>query len=296
MRRSEIVQPETIQQAVRALQGRGAVAFAGGTDLIPAMQRGEARPQVLVNLKGLSDLRGIRRVRGGIRIGALTRVSEVLESALVAAEFPLLVAVARDFGSAQIRNLATIGGNLCNAAPSADLALPLLALDARLAIRGPGGSREIPVSEFFRGVNRPALARAEVLTAIIIPRAPARTGAAHAKLGIRQAMDLAFVSVAAALTLRTDGRKCRRVRIALGAVAPKPMRATMAEAKLEGEPLTLALLEEAAELAASECRPISDLRAGRDYRRKMTRVLVRRVLREALRRAQPARPQKEQSR
>lgn len=291
MRRPDMLQPSTLDDALTALTKRGTVPLAGATDLIPAMRTGEIAPRVLVNLKKIPALSGLTRRRGALRIGALTPVSGLLRDGLVAEGAPLFSEVARDFASPQIRSLATIGGNLCNAAPSADLALPLLVLDARVEIAGPEGAREMPIDEFFRGVNRTALRRGEILTAIAIPKRPVRSGAAHAKLGVRRAMDLAFVGVAASLRLAADKKKCRGARIALGAVAPIPMRARKAEAVLEGKALTNDLIDEAAAAAAAESRPVTDLRASKEYRREMIAVLVRRLLREALRRAR-----KEQSR
>jgi carbon-monoxide dehydrogenase medium subunit len=285
-----MLQPSTLSEAVKALAGRGAVAMAGATDLIPAMRKGEIRPRVLVNLKGIAEMTGVRRTRQGTRIGALTRVADLLDDPIVAQDLPLLADVAAGFASPQIRNLATIGGNLCNAAPSADLALPLLVVDATAEVRGKGGRRKIAMSEFFRGVNRTALRPGEILTAIVVPRPRRRTGMAHAKLGVRKAMDLAFVGVAATIQISPDGKKCRRARVALGSVAPTPRRAAKAEAILEGQLVTSQLIDEAAEGAASESRPVTDLRASREYRREMTRVLTRRALREAFRRAGKEQP------
>jgi CO/xanthine dehydrogenase FAD-binding subunit len=292
MLRPDIVEPGTIKAALQALSRPGAVPLAGATDLIPAIRKGEIKPRLLVNLKQLPGASGIARTRAGIRIGALTPVADLLESEIVANDCPLLAEVARDFGSPQIRSLATVGGNLCNAAPSADLALPLLALDARLQVRAARGPRALDLCDFFRGVNKTVLRRGEILTAILIPRPRVRTGAAHAKLGVRRAMDLAFAAVAAALRLRADGRTCDQARIALGAVAPIPMRARKAEALLEGQPVTPDLIRTAADAAAAEARPITDLRASADYRRDMTATLARRVLQQALRRAK----QKERAR
>jgi carbon-monoxide dehydrogenase medium subunit len=287
-----MVHPTTVADAVAALVKRGAVPLAGATDLIPSIiRKRELAPTALVNLKGIPGLSGIERVRGGVRIGALTTVEELLRSDIIREELALLAEVAHGFGSVQIRNLATIGGNLCNAAPSADLALPLLALEARLAARGPGGSRAIEIADFFLGANRTALRRGEILTAIVVSKQPAHSGAAFAKLGVRQAMDLTFVGVAAAVqlapqaTLAPGGGECRRARIALGAVAPSPMRARRAEAALEGAVLTGEAIARAAAAAAAESRPISDLRASKEYRREMTEVLTRRALHEAVRRA-----------
>ncbi len=286
MAEPQMLQPSSLREAVRALAARGAVAMAGATDLIPAMRKGEISPRVLVNLKGIPGMAGVRRTRQGIWIGALTRISDLLDDPTVERELPLLAQVAADFASPQIRNLATIGGNLCNAAPSADLALPLLVLDAVAEIRGQTRRREITLSEFFRGVNRTALRRGEILTGLLVPRPRHRTGAAHVKLGVRKAMDLAFVGVAAAVQVSPDGKKCRRARVALGSVAPTPRRVPRAEAVLEGQVVTDHLVDEASKAAASAARPVSDLRASAEYRREMTRVLTRRALREAFRRAE----------
>jgi len=285
MLQPDVLQPRTFEEALRALSRAGAVPLAGATDLIPAMRRGEAQPRVLVNLKHLPRLTSIRRTRSGVTIGACVKVADLLTDRVVVEHLPLLAEVARDFGSPQIRALATVGGNLCNAAPSADLALPLLVLDASVAVRSRRGVRRMPLSEFVRGVNKTALRRGEILTAVHVPWSPTGTGAAHAKLGVRRAMDLALVGVAAALTVARDGRRCTQARLALGAVAPIPMRARRAEALLEDNEITSALIAEAAATAAAEARPISDLRASADYRREMVETLARRVLEEALRRA-----------
>ncbi len=285
MLRPEMLQPATIEEAVQALSRRGAVLLAGATDLLSTMYKGEIAPKLLVNLKGIPGLAGVRRLRGGLTIGALTLIADLLHDPLIAATYPLLAEVAARFASVQIRNLATIGGNICNATPSADFALPLLVLDASLQIRGPAGTREVELSDFFRGVNKTALRRGELLTAITIPRPRPRTGAAHTKLGVRQAMDLAFVGVAAALQLAPDKKKCVSARIALGAVAPIPIRARNAESLLAGNRLTDELISQAAAAAAAESRPVTDLRASAEYRRDMVETLTRRVLHEALRRA-----------
>jgi len=284
--RPEIIEPMTLKEAVAALRRHPrARPLAGATDLIPAMRRGTARPRVLVNLKRIPGLSGIRRVPGGVSIGALTTITDLLSSPIAARQTPLLVEVGRDFGSPPVRNLATIGGNLCNATPSADFPLALLVMDATLQIQGVRGARELPVSDLFLGAGKTALRAGEIVISIFVPRQPPRTGCAQLKLGVRRAMDLATVGAAAAITLAADGRTCRRARVALGAVAPIPMRSLAAEAVLQQQKLTLALLREAAAAAAGEARPISDLRASAGYRREMTAVLVRRALEQAVRRA-----------
>ena len=287
MPRLEMLEPRTVEEAVTALsRRRAAVPLAGGTDLLPALRRELARPHLLVNLKHIPGLAGVRRVRGGVWIGALTTVAELLCSPLLAARFPVLVEAARDFGSPQIRTMATLGGNLCSAIPSADLPLPLLVLDARLQVTGPEGEREISVSEFFRGVGKTALGRGEILTAITLPRPPVHSGAACVRLTGRKAMDLATAAAAASITLKPDGVTGRHVRIALGAVGPTPRRAFLAEALLEGGPITPDLIAEASGVAARECQPITDFRASAEYRREMIEVLVRRAVTEACVRAE----------
>lgn len=286
MLRPEMVEPRTVEEAVAALgRNRGAMVLAGATDLIPAIRRGLAKPRVLVNLKRIAGLAAVRRVRGGVSIGALTTVSEMLRSAALAEGWPVLVETAREFGSAQIRSMATVGGNLCNATPSAHLPLPLLVMDARIQIAGPGGERELPLCELFAGANKTTLAAGEIVTAVVVPRMPARSGAAFVRLGVRRAMDLPIAAVAAAILLGPDGRRCKRARIALGAVAPTPMRATGAERMLEEKEVTGEMIGAAAEAAAREAKPLSDLRASAEYRREMTAVLARRALERALRRA-----------
>jgi carbon-monoxide dehydrogenase medium subunit len=285
MRQMDMLFPATLAEAAAALGKRGAIPLAGATDIIPAIRQGNIAPTTLVNLKSIPDLAGVRRVRGGIRIGAVTKIGDLLLDNFILTELPLMAEVARGFGSVQMRNLATIGGNICNAAPSADMALPLLVLDARLAVYSKDRTREIDIADFFLGMGKTAIRRGEILASITIPKPRGRTGAAHAKLGIRQAMDLAFVAVAGALQLSPDGRKCRSARIALGAVAPTPMRARKAEAILEGQPITDDLIAKAAAAAAAESRPITDLRASKEYRHEMVEVLTRRVLHEAVRRA-----------
>jgi len=284
--RPQMVEPTTIEEAVAVLKGnRGAMVLAGATDLIPAIRRGLAKPRLLVNLKRIPALAGIRRVRGGVRIGALTTISDLLRSPLLGQRWPALVEVARDFGSPQIRSMATIGGNLCSATPSADMPLPLLVLDARVQVLGPKGERELALPELFLDAGKTALRAGEILTGVTIPNPPARTGVAHVRLTVRRAMDVPMAAVAAAITLASDGRTCRRARISLGAVAPVPARATEAERALEGKALTRGVIAAAAAAAANEAEPISDLRASAEYRRDMIAVLARRAIERAYSRA-----------
>lgn len=285
MHRFELCLPSSLDECLAALRGDGAArVVAGGTDLLPQLKNGLLRPARLVDLSGVPELRALERgPDGSLRLGsaltarALERAPEptIAERALVDA--------AALIGSLQIRNLATVGGNLCNAAPSADLAPPLLALDATAVIAGPGGQRRVLLSEFFLGPRQTCLAPDEVLVGLVIPPRPAASGSAYLRHTPRRELDIAVAGAAAALTL-VDGR-CRGVRLALAAVAPTPLRVPEAEAALEGEAPVPPLLERAAELAAAAARPISDQRGSAEYRRHLVRVLTRRALEQALARA-----------
>jgi carbon-monoxide dehydrogenase medium subunit len=189
-------------------------------------------------------------------------------------------------GSWQIRNLATVGGNLCTASPSAEIAPILLALDAQAHIAGPRGRRSIPMLEFFTGVRRTVLEPDELLVSVEVPAPGDHAGSHYIKFKERQKMDIAFVGVAAAVDLEPGDGVIRDARIALGAVAPTPIRAPAAEASLRGQRLTDALLEQVGQEAAAASRPIADVRASAEYRREMVDVLTKRAVRRALEIAQ----------
>jgi carbon-monoxide dehydrogenase medium subunit len=286
VRRFELALPTTLDDCLRGLADRGqdAKLVAGGTDLLPQLKNGVLRPAWVMDLSRLAPLRVLEARNGhDLRIGAAVTARElevhpgVRASALALAESAALV------GSLQVRHLATVGGNLCNAAPSADMAPPLLALEAEAVIAGPGGQRRIPLSEFFLGVRRTVLGPADVLVELIVPAPGARSGGQYLRHTPRRELDIAVVGVASQLTL-ADGR-CTKARIALAAVAPIPLRATAAEQSLEGQPVTPARIEAAAARAVEAARPISDQRGSADFRRHLVRVLTRRTLTTALERA-----------
>lgn len=282
MRYFEYLRPASLEEAVSFLDShRGECkVLAGGTDLLVRLQRWALEPRYVVNLKGIPGLASIEATDGGgLRIGALSTLCQVAESPLVPAGFGVLAKAAARIGSVQVRNLATIGGNLCNAAPSADMAPPLMALGARLVISGKSGERSLPLEEFFLGPGETGLGPDEVLTHILVPQPPPGTVCLYWKQGGRQAMDIAIIGVAVAL--RPSGSLCQGVRIVLGAVAPVPMRARAAEAFLEGKTPTEEVAREAGRLASEEAQPISDVRASEYYRRKLVAVFVRRLVAEA---------------
>jgi CO/xanthine dehydrogenase FAD-binding subunit len=273
--------PLTLEEAWR-LRGEepGARLVAGGTDLmVKMMKRRFAVPGALISLRSIPGLRGIAW-DGRLRIGGMTTLTEVIGSPLVGERCPVLARAARTMGRVQVRNVATLGGNLCNASPAADTAPPLLVLEAAVVLEGPRGRREIPLREFLLGPGKTALAEDEVLTAVLVPPPPPGGRAAYLRKG-RVRMDLAVASVAAMLVL--EGRTCRRARLAAGAVGPVPMGLPEAEAELEGREVTDAVIARAAAAASLAVRPITDLSASADHRRRLVSVLLRRAVEEIVR-------------
>lgn len=283
----EFHEPETLQEAGRLLleMGAGAKAMAGGTDLLVAIKEKGLRPDHVINLKGIPGLAGLRLEAGrGLEIGSLVPVREI-EKRLAATPYAVLAEAAGLLASVQVRNRATVGGNLCNASPSADLAPPLIALGATAVCQGPAGERRVSLEDFFRGPGQTVLGPGELLVALWVPE-PALTGAAYVKISPRRAMDIAVVGAAVALTRDPDENdRVGSARVVLGAVAPTPLRARGAEVLLEGRVPDVTVIEAAAERAMRESRPISDLRASAEYRRDMARVAVRRAARAAWERA-----------
>jgi carbon-monoxide dehydrogenase medium subunit len=286
VRRFDLVLPASVDECLRMLAERGPEAklVAGGTDLLPQLKNGQLKPACVVDLSGVERLRSLEPANGGgLRIGAAVTARTLERDPGVRARYPALAEGGALVGSVQIRNLATVGGNLCNAAPSADMAPPLLALDAEAVIAGPRGTRRTPLAAFFTGVRRTVLAPDELLIELVVPAPGPRSGGHYLRHTPRRELDIAVVGVASQLTL-ADG-VCARARIALAAVAPTPVRATAAEQALEGQPVTAERIERAASLAAEAARPISDQRGSADFRRHLVRVLTRRTLTRALERA-----------
>lgn len=236
-------------------------------------------PRYVVDLKRIPSLSGIREnPDGSLTIGALTTMREVETSSLIRKKYPFLVQGAAEVGSIQIRNRATIGGNMANATPSADVAPPLLVLDTKAKISGDAEERVVALEEFFAGPGKTVMKQDEILTELIIPPSPPGLRGEYIKFSPREMMDLAYVGVAVALSLEEKTKKIQHVRIALGAVSPTPMRAKKAEAILSNQVLTEEIAERAGEQASSECKPISDVRSSAEYRSEMVRVNTRRAL------------------
>jgi carbon-monoxide dehydrogenase medium subunit len=269
----------SLQEALEAASAsKGASIFiAGGTDLLVQIKEGKIRPQCVIDVKGVHEMNGLAISGDEFSIGALTCIRTLETSPSVLEKVPLLAQAAAKLGSVQIRHRATIGGNLCNASPSAEMAPALLALDAQAAIYGKTGTRVIGLGDFFLGPGATVLGDGELLTHLKIPLTRNRQGFLYYKLSTRKAMDLAFVGVAVLLELEGDDR-ISKARIALGAVAPTPIRVPSAEKLLEGRVISLEVARESAELAAQSCKPISDLRASAIYRREMVRELCQQGL------------------
>ncbi len=276
----EYVRPGTIGEALAFLsENKGqAKLLAGGTDLIPQLKKREiGKPVYVVDLKAIPGLDAISYdAASGLTIGPLATMNAVGFHPAVLEKFNALSQAALSMASPQVRNRGTITGNICNAVPSADSAPALLALGASVKIAGPKGERIVRLDEFFTGPRKTVLGDDELVTGIVVPNQDPEYRGVYLKLSPRHSMDLAVVGVAAVGVL--DGGVCKNVRIALGAVAPTPIRSPMAEGLLEGKAVNPALIDEAAEHALTQCSPIDDHRASREYRCDMVFAMTRRAL------------------
>jgi len=277
--RFKYLEPATIKEAVSLLSkydGK-AKAIAGGTDLLVQIRGKTIKPEYVVDIGYIPGLDYINYdEKQGLSIGALATIRAIEKSDKLCRIYPVISQAAGLLGSVAIRNVATIGGNLCNAAPSADTAPPLIGLSARARIIGPGGERLVSLEDFFTGPGETVLKAGELLLEIQVPVPPPGTKGVYLKHG-RSAVDLATVGVAVVMALESGG-VCRDVKIVLGAVAPTPMRAKKAEGVLRGKKVEPALVEEAAQVASGEAQPITDVRASAEYRREMVKVFTRRAI------------------
>jgi carbon-monoxide dehydrogenase medium subunit len=277
MRRFEYFEPTTLGEAAALLARYGGRAqpLAGGTDLLVELKEQLRRAECVVNIKRIPGMDALTYdAREGLRIGALVTAREVELSNFVLKHYVSLAQATRELGSIQVRNRATIVGNICRASPSADTLPPLIADSASVRIVGGKGERTVRLEDFFTGPGKTVLAVDELVTELLLPPPPPGTRKVYIKHGRRKAMELATVGVA--VTLNTD------VKIVLGAVAPTPIRARRAEHLLRGKTLTGELIAQAAKAAADESRPISNVRASADYRREMVEVLTRRALQRCI--------------
>jgi CO/xanthine dehydrogenase FAD-binding subunit len=277
----KIHSPKTLTEAYDYLEKNGAKVIAGGTDVIPQMANGRFKTNLLIDISYLSELSYIKQEEDIIHIGGLTNYSLMINSTLLQSSVPLLVEAASTVGAVQTQNRGTIAGNIGNASPAGDLLPPLLVLDAVITLTNREGERDVPLSEFLLGPGKTALSPGEIIHHITFKKLSPGTRSTFIKLGNRQGMAISVVNAAVLLKLG-DSEIVEDIRISLGAVAPTPIRCPKAEAFLSGIKITQALLEETAEMAATECSPISDIRASADYRQHAAQVLVKRGLQQCL--------------
>lgn len=283
MKYFDYAEPATLHEAMGLLHAGGGQAslMAGGTDLMVQMKEHVRSPARVINIKkipGMDDF-GFDP-KSGLTLGALVTVRQVETAPVTLQHYASLAKASTDFASIQVRNRATVVGNVCRASPSADTLPPLIADGAMLRIEGPAGRRECRVEDFCIGPGRTALGAGEIVTHILIPAPLPGTGKVYIKHGRRAQMELATVGVAVTLTLQDA--TCTGIAIVLAAVAPTPLRAVRAEALLRGQPLTTERIAAAAQAAGEEARPIGDVRGSADYRREMVRVLSRRAIEQAV--------------
>jgi CO/xanthine dehydrogenase FAD-binding subunit len=278
----DYLRPETADEVVHLLhqEGEAARLMMGGTDLLPGMRDGVIRPRLVIDLKGLPGMRvAAFDPERGLTVGAAVTMNELARHLQVQTFYPLLGQAAASVASYQIRNRATLGGNLCNASPCADTAPACLVMEAELALHGPNGDRLLPAAGFFLGPGRTALQPGEFLTAIHFPPPPAHSAARYLKLGRCRTGDLSLVGVAI-LGYADGSGEGDHFRIGLGSVAPMAVRATEAEAYLEQHPAGEESFAAAAELAMAAASPITDVRGTAEYQRAMVRTLTLRGLRD----------------
>jgi len=256
----------------------GARYIAGGTDLMVKIKNRTIKPRAMISLRSISGLPGIE-IGEKVRIGAMTTITDLIEHPELGGLFPVLVQAAKRLGSPQIRNVGTVGGNLCNCSPCADTALALLLLDAGVILKSPRGSREIALEEFFVGPGESCLTGAELMTEILLDKPASHVRAIFMKKG-RVKMDLSVASVG--VLLEMDGDKCKKARLAAGSVAPVPLRLKKAEELLENTVISKEVIREAQEIAMNSISPITDIRSTAEYRREIVGVYVKRALEKLL--------------
>ena len=270
-----------MEEALQIMErGRGrATWIAGGTNVIPDMRARLLKPDVLIDISHLKSLAYIKEEKKRIRIGSLTTIAELASSKVIQKYAPILSQAANQLGNPLVRNRATIGGNLADASPAADTAVPLLALDAIVVTEEDGGKRrQISIDQLFTGPNRTVLKKGELIKEIIFFKTNSNTRMGYLKLGLRNAMAISVASIG--VLMEMERGKCKKARISLGAVAPTPIRAYRTEEMLVGKEVTKQLIEACCDEIKEEIRPITDIRASAEYRRKMASVLLRRLIQQ----------------
>lgn len=287
MNKFDYLIPTSINEAISLHESYGERAkyIAGGTDVMVKIKEGKISPQYMISLRHLQGLDHIIYEKGELRIGAMVTHRMLELSPVIRKESPILIDAIENIGSVQIRNVATIGGNIVNAVPSADGAIPLITLGAEVRIIGPKGERAMALEDLFIGPGQTLLKRGEILLEFVIPKLPPHTGAAYWKHARRAAMELPILGVAVLISLDDDMKTCTEARIGLGVLAPTPMRAKNAEAILKGKKVDDEILKKAGKAAAQECKARDSVRGKAWYRRDMVELFVQRMAIVAMERA-----------
>jgi carbon-monoxide dehydrogenase medium subunit len=278
-------EPTTVKEAVKLLStyGEKSQVLAGGIDLIPRMRKGAIKADYLINIQNIPELEYIKNGGGkGLKFGAIARLHSLETSREIQKNYPILYEAIHQITSVQTKYMGTAVGNICVATPASDVATVLLALDAELTITGANSERTEPMTKFYLDYLRTSLKQGEMVTGVSLPNPAKGSGTAFLNL-VRTHADIAKISVAVAIIVEND--TCQDARIAIGAAAPTVFRATKAEIALKGQKVSSQAIAKAAETAAGETKPITDLRSTAEYRKEMTRVLVTRALEKALERA-----------
>ncbi|MFQ5483744.1 MAG: FAD binding domain-containing protein [Desulfobacterales bacterium] len=274
MKNFAYTKPVSIADAVEVLkENSDAYLLAGGTDLLIGIKNNTVQPKCLIDLKGIPDIDTVE-YQNGFKLGPMTTIRDIEISSLISKKIPVLSQAAATLGSLQIRNRATIGGNLCHGSPAADMAAILLAMDCRVKIASDKDEKTIKLDQFYTGPNQTVIGRGEILSEIIISNDIERFKGVYMKYGPRRAMDIGIVNIVLLLDADYERGLCNQAMIALGAVAPTPIRAKGAEALLNGNRLKAGLISKVAQAAADEARPISDFRASAGYRKDLVKSLV----------------------
>ncbi len=286
MRFEKYCQPTTTSECVNLLKTYGSEArlVAGGTDLVPKLKSRAVRVRAVIGLEKIAEAKQIIINEEGLELGALVTLRTVSKSSEIMAKWPALSEAAGHVSSNQIRNIATIGGNVCNASPSADALQGLIVYDAVANIIGEKGTRKVPILEFFVGPGKSVLEEGEFVVSFTVPTPKENSGATYKKFAIRGDTDISIVGAGSSITLDADGKVANAI-ISLAAVAPTPIRSTEAESLIIGKELTDELIDEAAEFAGNNCTPITDHRATKEYRIEMVKVWTKNALKDALARA-----------
>ena len=276
MKKFDYYQPETLKEAYGLMEKHGGDAryIAGGTDIIWRIKQGVIQADALISLRRIAALGGIA-VNGALTLGSMALFRDIERDSAIAEGYPSLTHAVSILANPQVRNIATVGGNLCNGAPSADCAPPLMVMEAILTIEGPGGKREVPIGEFFTGPGETCMDKTEVLTQVKVPQMGPDSGSMFLKKG-RVSQDISIVNAAASLSM--DGKVCRKCRLAVGSVAPVPLRLPGVEKVVEGQEIDQELLDRVGEMVEDAVSPITDVRSTEEYRRAISGVLIKRAI------------------